>query len=126
MLLKAHLFRRLYPSQSQSQSRRLYQNQAHPQLFRQVVQLTDGSTVRIVSLTKNRPFVKAGVDSLTHPSWNPQLRSRMMLSEHGEVAKFKERFEEMDDLDAYDGLVSVGRDHLIPVKTTKKVANKKK
>jgi hypothetical protein len=50
----------------------------------------------------------------------------MMLSEHGEVAKFKERFEEMEDLDAYDGLVSIGKEHLVPIKTTKKAASKKK
>lgn len=77
--------------------RRLYQTFAHPQLFHQTVQLTDGSTIRVVATSNARPFVKVGVDSLSHPSWNPRLRNRMQLSEHGEVARFKERFSGMGE-----------------------------
>lgn len=86
--------------------RRFYQTHAHPHLFRQTVQLTDGSTIRVVSLSNVRPFLRVGVDSFTHPSWNPQLRTQMQLSEHGEVAKFKERFGQVDDstLSAFDGM----------------------
>lgn len=86
--------------------RRLLQTHAHPRLFRQLVQLTDGSTVRVVSLSGQRPFVKVGVDALSHPSWNPQLLHRMRLSEHGEVAKFRERFADVNDtcLQEFDGM----------------------
>lgn len=83
--------------------RRYLQSLVHPQLFRQTVQLTDGSTVRVASVSKGRVFLKVGLDSLCHPSWNPQLRSRMHLSEHGEVSKFKERFAGMNE-DVMDGL----------------------
>lgn len=82
--------------------RRFFQNFAHPQTFRQTVQLTDGSTIRVVATSNVRPFVKVGVDSLSHPSWNPRLRNKMQLSEHGEVAKFKEKFSSMDDTSLED------------------------
>lgn len=87
---------------------RNYQAHAHPRLFPQHIQLTDGSTVRIVSVSDKRPFLKMGVDALSHPSWNPVLQSRMLVSEHGQVAKFKERFEHVADeasLSGFDGLV---------------------
>jgi ribosomal protein L31 len=106
--------------------RRLYQTHAHPQLFRQVIQLTDGSMIRVVSVTKDRPFVKTGVDSLSHPAWNPQLRSKMMLSEHGEVAKFKERFTGMgeEELNDFGGMLPAGKATMVPVKSANKSTNK--
>lgn len=69
----------------------------HPQLFKQTIQLTDGSTVTITSVSDSRSFIKLGVDSLNHPSWNPLLRSKMLLSESGEVSRFKERFGEVEN-----------------------------
>lgn len=64
--------------------------------------------MRIVSVSDRRPFLKAGVDALSHPSWNPALKSRMLVSEHGQVTKFKERFEHVTDeasLSSFHGLV---------------------
>lgn len=90
--------------------RRGYQTHIHPRLFNQYIQLTDGSAVRIVSVSDKRPFLKVGVDALSHPSWNPVLKNRMLVSEHGEVTKFKERFEHVTDeasLSSFDGLVGV-------------------
>lgn len=85
---------------------RSYQTHAHPRLFWQIIQLTDGSTTRIASVTNSRPFVKVGVDALSHPSWNPRLRSQMLLNEHGEVAKFRERFEVNEkSFEEFEGLV---------------------
>ena len=90
------------------QAHRLYQTHAHSQLFRQTIQLTDGSTARIISVSSKRPWLKLGIDSLSHPSWNPTLRDKMMLSEDGEVGKFKNKFGNMVNdggLAEFDGLV---------------------
>lgn len=98
--------------------RRGYQTHVHPRLFHQYIQLTDGSAVRIVGVSNKRPFLKLGVDALSHPSWNPVLKNRMLVSEHEEVTKFKERFEHVTDeasLSSFDGLVGV-----LSTKMTKK------
>ena len=103
--------------------RRLYQTHAHPRLFWQTVQLTDGSTTRLAALTPTRPFVKAGVDALSHPSWNVRLRSQLQLGEHGEVAKFKERFDV--EFDEFTTLVAERKESKAKVPSPKKSAKKK-
>lgn len=65
---------------------------ANPRIFKQSLQLTDGSTIFISSLSPNRPFVRLNMDASSHPSWNPKLRDTLLLSDHGEVAKFRNRF----------------------------------
>lgn len=60
--------------------------------FKQYIQLTDGSLSFVSSLSPQRPFVKLNIDSLSHPSWNLKLRDKLLLDDHGEVARFKKRF----------------------------------
>lgn len=87
---------------------RAYQTHAHPQLFRQTIQLTDGSTVKIASVSSQRPFIKLGIDSLSHPTWNPALRNKLLLSENAEVAKFKDRYSGTANdslMQEFDGLL---------------------
>ncbi len=64
----------------------------NPHQFKQYLQLTDGSITYVSSLSPSRPFVKLNIDSLSHPSWNPMLRDKLLLDDHGEVAKFRKRF----------------------------------
>lgn len=39
-------------------------------------------------------MVKLNIDSLSHPSWNSSLRDKLLLDDHGEVARFRKRFGE--------------------------------
>lgn len=64
----------------------------HPQNFKQYIQLTDGSISYISCLSPSRPFIKLNIDSLSHPSWNSKLRDKLLLDDHGEVARFRKRF----------------------------------
>jgi ribosomal protein L31 len=80
----------------------------NPRLFKQFLQLTDGSTIFVSSLSPNRPFIKLNMDASSHPSWNPKLRDTLLLSDHGEVAKFRNRFGSDDSdftgaADMFDG-----------------------
>lgn len=109
-------------------SQRAYQTFAHPQLFRQTVQLTDGSTVRLVTISSQKPFVKLGIDSLSHPTWNPQLRNKLLLSEDAQVTKFKDRFANTANetlLGEFDGLLGHLLKDIPKEKIVKKAFTKK-
>ena len=75
----------------------------HPQKFVRLLKLTDGSTIRVTSLappppqqisSNSAPFTVSllNLDSANHPSWNPELRDRLLLDDRGQVAKFRARF----------------------------------
>jgi len=36
--------------------------------------------------------MKLNIDSQSHPSWNSKLRDKLLLDDHGEVARFRKRF----------------------------------
>ena len=74
----------------------------HPQKFIRLLKLTDGSTIRVTSLAppplqqvNSAPFTVSllNLDSVNHPSWNPELRDRLLLDDRGQVAKFRAKFE---------------------------------
>lgn len=73
----------------------------HPQKFIRLLKLTDGSTIRVTSLAppptqqaNSAPFTVSllNLDSANHPSWNPELRDRLLLDDRGQVAKFRAKF----------------------------------
>lgn len=92
------------------------QKLAHPRKFGQVIQLTDGSTIRISTLSPEKPFLKLTADSFSHPSWNPNLMNKLKLSEHGEISRFKQRFNESllneDTLSEFGDLMGGGNNRL--------------
>lgn len=81
--------------------RRGLQTLAHPQRFNRVLKLTDGSLIRVATIVPppanvQASFTQLNLDSLNHPSWNPELRDRILLDDRGEVAKFMAKFESGD------------------------------
>lgn len=78
--------------------RRGIQTFVHPQKFIRLLKLTDGSTIRVTSLapppTQHANFTVSllNLDSANHPSWNPELRDRLLLDDRGQVAKFRAKF----------------------------------
>jgi ribosomal protein L31 len=83
---------------------------AHPRRFSQIVKLTDGSTTKMSSFSPSKPYLALNVDSLSHPSWNPALLNSLRLSEHGQVARFKGRYQDSSysetSLDELAGLMN--------------------
>ena len=81
--------------------RREIQSLIHPQKYVRLLKLTDGSSIRVSTLTpptsttSNVPFTVSilNLDSTNHPSWNPELRDRLLLNDRGQVAKFRAKFE---------------------------------
>lgn len=81
--------------------RREIQSLIHPQKYVRLLKLTDGSSIRVSTLTpptsttSNAPFTVSllNLDSTNHPSWNPELRDRLLLNDRGQVAKFRAKFE---------------------------------
>ena len=84
-------------------SRRTIQTLVHPQKFIRLLKLTDGSIIRVSTLTPPpNSSSKASVsllnlDSANHPSWNPELRDKLLLDDRGQVAKFRAKFERSND-----------------------------
>lgn len=81
--------------------RRGLQTLAHPQRFNRILKLTDGSLIRVSSIVPppanaQASFTQLNLDSVNHPSWNPELRDRILLDDRGEVAKFMAKFETGD------------------------------
>ncbi len=77
--------------------RRFLQTLTHPQKFTRVLKLTDGSLIRVSTLCappSNADFslTQLNFDSTNHPSWNPELRDRILLDDRGEVSKFRAKF----------------------------------
>ncbi len=77
---------------------RSVQSLTHPQKFTRVLKLTDGSLIRVSTLCappSNADFslTQLNLDSANHPSWNPELRDRILLNDRGEVSKFRAKFE---------------------------------
>ncbi len=108
-------------------SSRRYQTATHPQLFRHTVQLTDGSTIRLVSVTPNRPLVKLTVDAFCHPTWNPHLKDKLAFAEDGEVRRYKERFENVpDELDFTESFGDIFKKTLSTRGTAKEASPAKK
>ena len=75
------------------------QSLIHPQKYIRVLKLTDGSIIRVSSLSPppstDVPFTVSllNLDSANHPSWNPELRDKLLLDDRGQVAKFRAKFE---------------------------------
>lgn len=103
------------------------QTLVHPQKFIRLLKLTDGSTIRVSSLSppppqqvslNSAPFTVSllNLDSANHPSWNPELRDRLLLDDRGQVAKFRAKFESnstessSDNLDVTDYSGFLGMD----------------
>ena len=124
------------------------QTYVHPQKFIRLLKLTDGSTIRVTSLsppplqaTNSAPFTVSllNLDSANHPSWNPELRDRLLLDDRGQVAKFRAKFEnnqsesfnvtDYSDFLEMDPNMSIDESQLTKVKAkipVKQVAKKKK
>lgn len=89
--------------------RRGIQTFVHPRKFVRLLKLTDGSTIRVTSLapppptqqSDSAPFTVSllNLDSANHPSWNPELRDRLLLDDRGQVAKFRAKFGNNDQSD---------------------------
>lgn len=79
--------------------KRFIQSQVHPQKFIRVLKLTDGSIIRVSTLTPPPNLTSQAsvsllnLDSANHPSWNPALRDHLLLDDRGQVAKFRAKFE---------------------------------
>lgn len=79
------------------------QTLVHPQKYIRVLKLTDGSIIRVSSLSpppsNDVPFTVSllNLDSANHPSWNPELRDKLLLDDRGKVAKFRAKFEKNND-----------------------------
>jgi ribosomal protein L31 len=79
------------------------QSLIHPQKYIRVLKLTDGSIIRVSSLSpppsNDVPYTVSllNLDSANHPSWNPELRDKLLLDDRGQVAKFRAKFEKNDD-----------------------------
>jgi ribosomal protein L31 len=81
--------------------KRTIQSLVHPQKFIRLLKLTDGSMIRVSTLspppisTSNAEYSVSlmNLDSANHPSWNPELRDRLLLDDRGQVAKFRAKFE---------------------------------
>lgn len=80
------------------------QSLVHPQKYIRVLKLTDGSIIRVSSLSpppsNDVPFTVSllNLDSANHPSWNPELRDKLLLDDRGQVAKFRAKFEKNNDV----------------------------
>ena len=79
--------------------KREIQSLVHPQKFVRLLKLTDGSVIHVSTLTppipsSPHPFTVSllNLDSSNHPSWNPELRDRLLLDDRGQVAKFRAKF----------------------------------
>lgn len=84
------------------------QSLIHPQKYIRVLKLTDGSIIRVSTLkppstnsTSNVPFTVSllNLDSANHPSWNPELRDKLLLDDRGQVAKFRARYNQTASAD---------------------------
>lgn len=81
--------------------KRTIQSLVHPQKYIRWLKLTDGSMIRVSTLspppnsTSNVDYTVTlmNLDSANHPSWNPELRDRLLLDDRGQVAKFRAKFE---------------------------------
>lgn len=78
---------------------RSIQTLVHPQKYIRLLKLTDGSIIRVSTLTPPPPNSSSqssvsllNLDSANHPSWNPELRDRLLLDDRGQVAKFRAKF----------------------------------
>ena len=69
----------------------------HPQKFIQWLTLTDGSKIATTSISPVRPHIKLQVDSLSHPSWNPQNLTQRRLVSSEQLEKFKSRYSEFEN-----------------------------
>lgn len=68
------------------------QRNVHPRTFPQTLVLTDGSTICVRSTTPGKPVLRLLSDSLSHPSWNPNARERMLNQQNPHLARFAQRF----------------------------------
>lgn len=96
----------------------------HPQKFRQYIQLSDGSVTFVTSISPQRPLIKLTTDSLNHPSWNPEIRYKLLLEDNGQVSKFKNKYGNLEEDDLITELQLKEAPKLIKEKT--KVKGKKK
>ena len=64
------------------------------QKFLQYLVLTDGSRIVVPSVSPLRPVVKLPIDSLTHPSWNPDSLNKRKLQASDQLDKFRSRYSE--------------------------------
>jgi ribosomal protein L31 len=81
-------------------TKRSIQSLIHPQKYVRMLKLTDGSTLRVSTLTppvstSSLPYSVSllNLDSANHPSWNPELRDKLLLDDRGQVAKFRAKFD---------------------------------
>ena len=105
----------------------------HPQRFTRLLKLTDGSLIRVSTLSappSNAPFsfTQLNLDSANHPSWNPELRDRILLDDRGEVSKFRTKFDGDSFADFSEMAPEVGRGSVVAKKDVpiKKAPLKKK
>ncbi|PVU87710.1 hypothetical protein BB559_005923 [Furculomyces boomerangus] len=70
---------------------------ALPEIFRQRVVLSDGSTFTIRS-TSPRAILKLSKDTRNHPLWNPQNQYDLN-DEGGHLSRFQKRFGDYGNLD---------------------------
>lgn len=84
------------------------QSLIHPQKYIRLLKLTDGSIIRVSTLTppstnstSNVPFTVSllNLDSANHPSWNPELRDKLLLDDRGQVAKFRAKYNQTASTD---------------------------
>lgn len=71
----------------------------HPQKFRQYIQLSDGSVTFVTSISPQKPLIKLTADSLSHPSWNPEIRYKLLSEDNGQITKFKDKFGNLEEED---------------------------
>lgn len=65
------------------------------QKFVQHLVLTDGSRIAVTSVSPLRPVVKLAIDSLTHPSWNPDSLNKRKLQASDQLDKFRSRYAQI-------------------------------
>lgn len=64
----------------------------HPTRYLQRLVLSDGSFVETLSIASLRPSVRLAADSLTHPSWNPDIAQALLLEQSSSMASFERRY----------------------------------
>jgi ribosomal protein L31 len=81
--------------------RRWMQINTHPTQFRQRIFLSNGSSIETLCISPSKVQVALSLDSLNHPSWNPQASNSQLIDEQGKIAKFTKKFNEFgtSDLD---------------------------
>lgn len=87
--------------------KKLFELFKHPMLFPQQIILSDGSVCEMYSLSDKKPIVKSLIDSLNHPTWNPQLTENQSLYyKQGEVIKFRDRYGDFEDTSQFNQYIS--------------------